>query len=42
MQDDEIRHGQDALARGGEELPRTVQALMRLTARVMTSTAYRL
>jgi ubiquinone biosynthesis monooxygenase Coq7 len=42
MQADEVRHGRDALARGGEELPRPVQALMRLTARVMTATAYRL
>jgi ubiquinone biosynthesis monooxygenase Coq7 len=41
MREDEIRHGQDAIARGGEELPRPIQALMRLTSRVMTLTAYR-
>jgi ubiquinone biosynthesis monooxygenase Coq7 len=41
MREDEIRHGQDAIARGGEDLPRPIQALMRLTSRVMTLTAYR-
>jgi ubiquinone biosynthesis monooxygenase Coq7 len=42
MRADEIRHGQDAVARGGEDLPAPIQALMRLTSRVMTLTAYRL
>jgi ubiquinone biosynthesis monooxygenase Coq7 len=41
MRADEIRHGQDAIARGGADLPRPVQALMRLVSRVMTLTAYR-
>jgi len=41
MRVDEIRHGQDALDRGGAELPRPIQALMRLVSRVMTVTAYR-
>jgi ubiquinone biosynthesis monooxygenase Coq7 len=41
MREDEIRHGQDAIARGGEDLPRPIQTLMRLTSRVMTATAYR-
>lgn len=42
MRADEIRHGQDAIARGGEDLPAAIQAAMRLTSRVMTLTAYRL
>lgn len=41
MQADEIRHGQDAVARGGEDLPPPIRALMRLASRVMTLTAYR-
>jgi ubiquinone biosynthesis monooxygenase Coq7 len=41
MREDEIRHGRDAIARGGEDLPRPIQGLMRLTSRVMTLTAYR-
>lgn len=40
MKDDEIRHGRDALARGGRDLPVPVQRMMRLTSRVMTRTAY--
>jgi ubiquinone biosynthesis monooxygenase Coq7 len=40
MKDDEIRHGRDALARGGRDLPVPVQRLMRLMSRVMTRTAY--
>jgi ubiquinone biosynthesis monooxygenase Coq7 len=42
MRADEVRHGRDALDRGGAELPAPVRALMRLTSRVMTTTAYRL
>jgi ubiquinone biosynthesis monooxygenase Coq7 len=42
MREDEVRHGQDAIARGGEDLPGPIRALMRLTSRVMTLTAYRL
>ncbi|MFO1408237.1 MAG: 2-polyprenyl-3-methyl-6-methoxy-1,4-benzoquinone monooxygenase [Steroidobacteraceae bacterium] len=41
MQDDEARHGADARAAGGRELPRPIQDLMRATARIMTRTAYR-
>jgi ubiquinone biosynthesis monooxygenase Coq7 len=41
MRVDEIRHGQDALDRGGAELPRPIQAVMRLVSKVMTTTAYR-
>jgi ubiquinone biosynthesis monooxygenase Coq7 len=40
MKADEIRHGADALARGGEALPAPVAALMRLTSKVMTRSAY--
>lgn len=42
MRDDEARHGSEASAAGGRELPRLVRELMRRTARVMTRTAYRL
>lgn len=41
MQDDEARHGADARAAGGRELPRPIRDLMRATARIMTRTAYR-
>jgi ubiquinone biosynthesis monooxygenase Coq7 len=41
MQADEDRHGSEARAAGGRELPRPVRELMRRTARVMTVTAYR-
>ncbi len=40
MQADEIGHGRDAIAAGGAELPSPVPALMRMTARIMTATAY--
>jgi ubiquinone biosynthesis monooxygenase Coq7 len=40
MKADEIRHGARALERGGGELPRPVSALMRLTSKVMTRSAY--
>jgi ubiquinone biosynthesis monooxygenase Coq7 len=42
MQDDEARHGADARAAGGRELPRPIRDLMRATARIMTRAAYRL
>lgn len=42
MREDEIRHGQGALERGGMELPAPVRGLMRLTARFMTGISYRL
>jgi len=41
MQSDEARHGSEARAAGGHELPRPVRELMRRTARVMTVTAFR-
>jgi ubiquinone biosynthesis monooxygenase Coq7 len=40
MKVDEIGHGRAALNRGGGELPRPVTQLMRLTARLMTRSAY--
>ncbi len=40
MRTDEIAHGANARAAGGVELPLPIRALMRLTARVMTATAY--
>ncbi len=40
MQADEAGHGRAALAAGGEALPEPVPRLMRLTARIMTGTAY--
>ena len=40
MSVDEERHGRNALLAGGAELPRPVRALMKLTAKVMTRTAY--
>jgi ubiquinone biosynthesis monooxygenase Coq7 len=42
MQEDEDRHGSDAKQAGGRELPRPIRELMRRTARIMTSAAYRL
>lgn len=40
MSADEERHGRNAIQAGGRELPRPVRALMKLTAKVMTRTAY--
>jgi ubiquinone biosynthesis monooxygenase Coq7 len=42
MKDDERRHADDALAAGGVPLPSPVRGLMRLAAKVMTTTAHRL
>ena len=41
MRDEEAEHGENALEAGAAELPRPVRKLMQLTARVMTTTAYR-
>jgi len=41
MQADEAKHGSEAREAGGRELPRPVRELMRRTAKVMTSAAYR-
>ncbi|MBM0108412.1 2-polyprenyl-3-methyl-6-methoxy-1,4-benzoquinone monooxygenase [Steroidobacter sp. S1-65] len=40
MSADEERHGRNAIQAGGRELPKPVRALMKLTAKVMTRTAY--
>ena len=42
MRADESRHGAQALADGGEELPLPVKQVMRGLAKVMTTTTYRL
>jgi ubiquinone biosynthesis monooxygenase Coq7 len=42
MKDDERRHAEDAQAAGAQALPLPVRGLMRLAARVMTSTAHHL
>ncbi|MEM6707477.1 MAG: 2-polyprenyl-3-methyl-6-methoxy-1,4-benzoquinone monooxygenase [Pseudomonadota bacterium] len=41
MRADEERHGAEALAAGGDEFPQGVKRAMRLLARVMTETTYR-
>lgn len=40
MRDEEAEHGENAILAGAAELPGPVKKLMRLTARVMTKTAY--
>lgn len=40
MQADEVNHGRAAIAAGGAPLPQPVPRVMRLTARIMTGTAY--
>jgi 3-demethoxyubiquinol 3-hydroxylase len=40
MQADEIGHGRAAVAAGASELPEPVPRLMRMSARIMTGTAY--
>lgn len=40
MSSDEERHGRNAMLAGGAPLPRLARAMMKLTARVMTRTAY--
>jgi len=42
MRDEEQEHGENAIEAGAAELPGPLQHLMRLTAKVMTKTAYRL
>lgn len=41
MKEDEARHGQEARDAGGAELPPPVRGIMRLAAKVMTTTAYK-
>ena len=40
MSADEARHGTKATQAGGAELPPIARAVMKLTARIMTRTAY--
>ena len=40
MRDEERKHGEDAVAAGAAELPGPVKRLMRVTAKIMTRTAY--
>ena len=42
MRQDEARHGQEARQAGAAEMPRPIVSLMRLAARVMTTTAHRI
>ncbi len=41
MRDEEAGHGEDAIAAGAARLPAPIRRLMKYTARIMTSTAYR-
>jgi ubiquinone biosynthesis monooxygenase Coq7 len=40
MKEDEMRHGEKAVNAGAAELPWVVKKLMRMTSKVMTTTAY--
>lgn len=42
MQQDEMEHGSAAMAAGGQPLPKPIQWVMRATAKIMTTIAYRL
>jgi ubiquinone biosynthesis monooxygenase Coq7 len=42
MRADEIEHGRMAIKEGGIELPQAIQSIMRMMAKVMTLTAYRI
>ncbi len=42
MRDEEELHGENARVAGASELPESVKKLMQLTARIMTSAAYRM
>jgi len=42
MKRDEMRHAVTAVAHGGSDLPLAVRAVMKLTAKVMTTTAHRI
>ena len=41
MRDEEQEHGENAVSAGAAELPEPVKKLMQLTAKLMTTTAYR-
>lgn len=40
MQQDEEKHAETAMQQGGQSLPRWIKTLMRLTAKIMVTTAY--
>ena len=40
MRDEEAKHGQNAVEAGAADLPGPIKSLMRITAKVMTKTAY--
>jgi ubiquinone biosynthesis monooxygenase Coq7 len=40
MRDEEAKHGENAVEAGAADLPGPIKALMRITAKVMTKTAY--
>ena len=42
MKEDEIRHADQALHKGGKPLPEAIKQGMRLMSKVMTTTAYRI
>jgi ubiquinone biosynthesis monooxygenase Coq7 len=42
MSEDEARHGKNATNAGAVELPKPIRLMMKLTAKIMTRTAYRL
>lgn len=42
MREDEARHGDHAIAMGGEEFPKPVKAAMTLVSKVMTETTYKI
>ena len=42
MKEDEVRHADDALHAGGRALPMPIKQAMKLMAKVMTTTAYRI
>ncbi len=42
MREDEARHGEDALAAGGNEFPAPVRRLMTVVSKLMTAAAYRI
>lgn len=42
MRDEEAEHGENAIDAGAAELPQPIRRLMQLTAKLMTSTAYRI
>ena len=42
MKTDEIEHGQKALDHGGAKLPAPIRGLMKATAKIMTTSVYRI